>query len=155
MWLFILVSLLTPIEQCNSTIFGYKGDEYAGGNALYLRRPVDPEHDIGIAHRTLPLGSMVLLHVPKNNTWTAAVVIDRGPYGRTDAEGNWYNGAIEWKKGRRFRKGSRWNGCVDLTPKAAKLLKHDGWEKIVVYRIPGVRVDRYEESEYLAPRGNT
>jgi hypothetical protein len=138
--------LHSPVQQCNSTIFGYEGDKYSGSKALYLGRPVDPEHDIGIAHRGLPLGSLVVLHVPKRDTFVVAVVIDRGPYGRIDKDGNWYNGASEWKahvrRNKPYSPGSRWNGCIDITPRAAELLEHDGWEVVQAYPLEGSHLPR-------------
>ena len=146
MWLLLVAALMAPPERCSSTQFGYDGDVYAGGRAKHLGRPVDPQHDIGIAHRTLPLGSLVLLHVPDKETWVVAVVIDRGPYGRIAKDGSWYNGASDWKRcGRNekcYPKGSRWNGCADLTPRAGRLLKHDGWERIELYPAPGTFISR-------------
>ena len=146
MWLALIAMLMGTPETCNSTQFGYEGDKYAGGRALHLGRPVNPETDVGIAHRTLPLGSQVLLHVPKRGTWTVAVVIDRGPYGRIDANGDWYNGASDWKRCRRkkdcYPKGSRWNGCADLTPRAGTFLSHDGWERIEVYPVKNSFIPR-------------
>jgi len=32
---------LGPPETCNSTFFGTPGDKWAGGDALYLKRPVN------------------------------------------------------------------------------------------------------------------
>lgn len=161
MWLMLLISLMSSApEVCSSSEFGYEGDYLAGGRARHLGRPVDPLHDIGIAHRTLPLGSVVLLNVPKRGTWVFAVVIDRGPYGRTRPKGSecleddrllangrcWYNGAEEWRKCRRqgscYSEGSRWRGCADLTPKTARLLSHDGWERIRIFPVKGSFIPR-------------
>ena len=147
MWLMLLISLMSPApEVCSSSEFGYEGDYLAGGRARHLGRPVDPTHDIGIAHRTLPLGSVVLLNVPKMGTWVFAVVIDRGPYGRIDETGSWYNGAEEWREcGRRsscYPEGTRWRGCADLTPKTARLLSHDGWERIRIFPVKGSFIPR-------------
>ena len=148
MWMFILAVLLGSPEKCSSTEFGYQGDYLAGGKALHLGRPVDPQHDVGIAHRTLPLGSMVVLHIPSRDTWTTAVVIDRGPYGRLDSDGSWYNGASDWKRcGRKrgcYPPDTAWRGCADLTPKTAELLEHDGWEQIHIYPVKGSYVSRGE-----------
>ena len=44
-----------------------------------LRRPLDDEHDLVIAHRTLPCRSRVLLCLPRTRRCVVAVVGDRGP----------------------------------------------------------------------------
>jgi hypothetical protein len=141
----IWLGLLGQPQTCNSTIFG-TAEDYASGSAgttaRYLRRPVDPATDVGIAHRTLPLGTVVLLYQPKARVWAMAVVIDRGPYGRLDKDGAWYNGAAEWRAGRRYRPGSRWNGCADLTPRLALQLQHDGWERVRLWPLRWLRLAR-------------
>jgi hypothetical protein len=110
-------------EICSSTIFGQPGDKWAGGNALYLRRPVN-RHDEGIAHRTLPIGSRVLVRNIRTGKASTATVIDRGPYGAIH-RGKWV------LKKRAHHKG-RWRGCADLTPRTARLIEHNGREQVAV-----------------------
>lgn len=169
MWLLIALSLLGKPEVCNSTIFGMEGDRLAGRNALLLRRPVDPLTDMGVAHRSLPLGSLVIVEIPAKQTWAFAVVIDRGPYGRIRPEGSecpahgylrtngtcWTNGAYEyrecrnaypqwkhWKDPRCYYEDSWWNGCLDLSPALANTLDHDGWARVRVRVVRGVFFSR-------------
>jgi len=166
MWWLIALSLLGKPEVCNSTIFGMEGDVLAGHKARLLRRPVDPKTDMGIAHRSLPLGSLVVVEVPAKGTWAFAVVIDRGPYGRIRPVGSecpedgrllsdgrcWVNGAHAYRKCREagknpfdqscYYKGSEWRGGVDTTPALANALKHDGWERVRVRRVKGVMFSR-------------
>jgi hypothetical protein len=130
-----------------STIFGYKGDRYGSGATRCLRdelgrkRPVDPERDIGIAHRELDCGAVVHLTNMETGKTVRAVVIDAGPWGamsKNPATGErfWYI-----KRHREDRPGKadcpaqncpvgKWRGIADLTPKAAELLDHDGWARI-------------------------
>lgn len=163
-WLIVLKLLaIGQPEICASTIFGYPEDYRsgsAGKKARYLGRAIDPVRDIGHAHRSAPLGSVFLLHVPATGRWALSVTIDRGPYGRLLAPGSkcprhgrilkngrcWVNGAIEYRRcqaehpdlsplnSQCYKKGSRWNGCIDVAPAVAKLLGHDGWERIKAYR---------------------
>ncbi len=116
-------------ERCVSTIFGYPGDRWAGGNALLLKRPVN-DSDFGVAHRTLPLGSKVLVC---RDTCALATVIDRGPYGAMH-EGSWV------LKRRKSDPGV-WRGCLDTTPALAKALKHQGFDKVSVTPIPNYQTD--------------
>ena len=64
---------------------------------------------IGVAHRTLPCGTLVTFRNPANGREVTAQVIDRGPYvagrqwdlsrGLCDALDHCYTGAIEWRWG--------------------------------------------------------
>jgi len=131
-----------------STIFGYYGDRYGRSPTRCLydddgnKRPVDPEHDIGIAHRDLDCGAVVYITNLETGLSIRAVVVDAGPWGAMskNAAGKpiWYV-----KKNTNARPGrdvcpsrkcpvGRWRGIADLTPKAAELLGHDGWAKIVL-----------------------
>ena len=112
------------IELCLSTQFGHPGDGYGGRTpTIYYGRPVSAE-DMGIAHRTLPIGSTVLVLNVRTGKSAKALVIDRGPYGKLDEKGRWFNG-IRHKK----RKGN-YRGCADLTPRLAKTIDHNGKETV-------------------------
>jgi hypothetical protein len=122
----LLASLAgAPDERCSSTIFGQPGDKWAGGNALALGRPVAPD-DIGIAHRRLPLRSVVLLRNERTGRATLATVLDRGPYGATMPDGS-------WGLKRRHSEPGAWKGCADLTPRAASILEHDGRDPVSIW----------------------
>lgn len=71
-----------------ATVFGFTGDLYAGGNARFLGRPINPDPVTGdrcIAHRTLPGWTDVWLTY-KGKRWHA-YVCDRGTYGCALAPG--------------------------------------------------------------------
>lgn len=124
----VLVALgFQPMEKCNSTIFGYPGDKWAGGDALYYKRPIQPG-DIGIAHRRLPVGSIIAVEHLDTGKWAIGRVVDRGPYGAIH-EG-------EWVLKRRRSEPGKWRGCADLTPDMAMLIGHDGFDRVRVWRLP-------------------
>ncbi len=66
---------------------------------------------LGVAHRTLPCGTLVTFRNPANGRQITVPVIDRGPYvsGRTwdmskglcEYLGHCYTGSIEWRWGSR------------------------------------------------------
>lgn len=123
--------LFSQPQTCNSTIFGYEGDRHAGGNALALGRPVRPG-DYGIAHRRWKMGTRILIKNLRTGKKAFGEVIDRGPYGAIDSEGNWFlksPGSIDRDKPGRFR------GCADLTPDLAKAIGHDGFDRVRVWRV--------------------
>lgn len=65
---------------------------------------------LGVAHRTLPCGTLVTFRNPANGRTVTVRVIDRGPYvpgrqwdmsaGLCKALGHCYTGALEWRWGR-------------------------------------------------------
>ncbi len=124
-------------EGCISTQFAHKGDALAGGASPYLRkiRPEDPyvrPTDVGVAHRTLPFGTTVEITLPRTEKTTTAIVLDRGPFGRTDKNGDWYNGAAFYRKHKGGKiPGTGWVGCLDMTPPVVDALGHNGKERVI------------------------
>ena len=115
---------LTMHEECNSTQFGMSGDQLAGGDALCLHRPINST-DIGIAHRWLPCGAKVQLTNLSNGQTVEAVVVDHGPYGALDSDGNWFIKRDPAAPG-------TYRGCADLTPAAGRAIGHTGWNRIIL-----------------------
>lgn len=124
---FILALFTADVKSCQSTIFGQPGDEWAGGNALYLGRKIN-QSDLGIAHRWWPLGSTVIVQHTRTGRMAVARVLDRGPYGATDENGDW---TLKLKQS----DPGRWRGCADLTPALARLIGHDGFDRVRLWRI--------------------
>lgn len=136
----VLISLWLPIglalllasgdaQVCMSTQFGAPGDGYGGRTPTRLTgRPVTSS-DVGIAHRDWPIGASIRVgHIASGRT-SRAVVIDRGPYGKLDAKGRWFNGARDRKR------SGTWRGCADLTPALARRIGHRGRDWIYIRRI--------------------
>lgn len=121
----------------------------SSGPGFCIKRAINPDlksGDIGIAHRSLPCNSKVLLINPKNGKHVYATVVDRGPYGaatKYDDRATWYvkfkNHTKPTKKVCRVLR-SRGLPCkplpyrsvADLTPRAKHLLNHSGMGPIVV-----------------------
>lgn len=64
-----------------------------------------------IAHRELPCFTKVVICNPRTNKCTNAIVKDRGPFGVT--------------------KG-KYTSIVDMTPEIARIIKHNGKEKVII-----------------------
>lgn len=109
-------------EKCIATVFGTPGDRWAGGNAMCLGKPVGP-YTLGIAHRSLPCGTPVLVRNVRTGRAIVVPVIDRGPYGALLEDGTW---AVK----RSRTDPGRWRGCADLTPLTGMLIGHDGWDRV-------------------------
>lgn len=120
--------ILLIMQVCLSTQFGHPGDGHGGTTpTIHTKKPVT-EHDMGIAHRTWKMGARVRVKNIRTGKVAIARVIDRGPYGKTDAEGRWFNSR---KKGNRQREGT-YRGCADLTPKLARSIGHNGKELVKI-----------------------
>ncbi len=131
----LVLSWSRPVT-CDSTIFGFPGDRYGGRTPTVLTgKPVTPA-DIGIAHRTWKMGTLV--HVTNKRTGLTAtgIVLDRGPYGMIDENG-WFNSRRERARAAALlkRKGQKaYRGCADLTPALAALIGHRGRDIIILRR---------------------
>lgn len=118
---------------CWSTIFGYPGDGHGGRTPTVLyKRPVSAT-DLGIAHRAWPMGARIRITNLRTKLSAEGVVLDRGPYGKVDKDGRWFN-----SRRHRSRIG-RYRGCADLTPALAKLIGHDGKDRVRVTLLRGRR----------------
>jgi len=125
----IVLSLMIAVgvldhDVCVVSIFGGDADLHRGGPARYLGRRVE-SHDRGVAHRTLPLGALVAVYLPRTRRVTLARVIDRGPYGARLDDGTY---TIK----RRARDPGTWRGCIDLAPATAAELGHRGLERAII-----------------------
>jgi hypothetical protein len=113
-------------QVCMSTQFGHPGDGYGGRTPTLLHdRPVEPG-DMGIAHRRWPIGSPIRIKNLETDQVSYGVVLDRGPYGKTDADGNWFNARRERERDGTYR------GCADLTPDLARAIGHKGKTKVKI-----------------------
>jgi len=124
----ILAFSLAPAQHqtCMSTQFGHPGDGYGGRTPTVLYdRPVRPG-DMGIAHRSWPMGAYIRIENLKTGQRSFGRVIDRGPYGKLDAEGNWFNA-----RKKRNRVG-KYRGCADLTPSLARAIGHRGKTRVKI-----------------------
>jgi len=110
------------VETCLSTMFGYEGDKWVGGVARCTGLPVDA-HTLGIAHRTLPCGTMVRVVNERTGAAVAVPVIDRGPYGALLPDGSWVVKRTKADPG-------EWRGCADLTPRTGALVGHTGLQVV-------------------------
>lgn len=121
-WLRLLL-LLIHSHHCWSSTFGWRGDPLAGGNAACLGRPLRPG-EVGVAHRTLPCGTMVLLLNARTWEFVVAPVVDHGPYGARLEDG-------EWTLKRTAADPGEWRGCLDVSRAAARAIDHDGMQPVI------------------------
>jgi hypothetical protein len=134
------------VEGCISSRFGGVNDKHRGGPSPYLGRRVE-YGDSGIAHRTRPLGSWVVI-CNMDHRWplcSAAQTIDRGPYGAMYPAGpKPRDGCKKRDSGRWWcvkkpfygRDGGRYRGCADVAPKTQRAIDHDGWARVRLYSVP-------------------
>lgn len=87
--------------------------------------------DYGIAHRTWPMGTRVVVCNERTGLCGFGRVLDRGPYGARGSDGVWF---IKSPGGEWSRPG-RYLGCADLTPDLAGVIEHDGRDPVILYKI--------------------
>ena len=125
----VLTLLGTPSETCNATVFGGAADRHRGGPSRCLTPPRRIRaDDHGIAHRTLPCGSWVLVTSRRTGRSVLTRVIDHGPYGAVDATG-------EWVLKRRRSDPGKWKGCADLTYPVGEMLGIGGRGQVTIRRL--------------------
>ncbi len=132
-------SLVQTPEIGLASRYGYPGDPYepvgqapackARLTAQWGRAGWRDAFAKGVAHRTHPCGTKLLICRLHTSQCTEAVVVDRGPYGAIDARGRWH-------MRRKLRNGERWRGIVDLLPKVAKKLGIRGLEEVSLFQTP-------------------
>ena len=141
-----LFSLSHPPEIGLASRYGYPGDRYENFKQPYacygsLTKKWGKERykealKTGVAHRTLPCGTKILICKQKkakllpsdkyiSGPCTPAIVVDRGPYGALDRRGRWH-------RRKRLYPGERWRGIIDLLPPVAQKLGVWGLEKVVI-----------------------
>lgn len=112
------------VERGKITRFADVGDRWRGGKSPCLGRRV--EHtDWGVAHRTLPCGTLVRVTNRRTGLTVVAPVITRGPYGATLDDGTW---VIK----RRAADPGAWRGILDATPPVFHALAARSFDRVAV-----------------------
>jgi hypothetical protein len=119
------------VDEGWGTIYGFPGDEWAGGPLACDGKPI-PQDEPVCAHRWLPCGTQVAVFNLERPGVTTCRVGDRGPYG---ADGQ-----------------NRWKGVIDMTPFVAKGANLDGKDFVrLLYRLPAPESKTYESMLWLNP----
>jgi len=123
---------------CVGTQFAHKGDKWAGEKFFCLNRKVDNK-TLGVASRTLPCHSLVLVTNIRTGRSVRARVIDTGPYWSVPSHCDPMEPSC-WKQGRPIvRKvlhhstGRKFAGCIDITEPTAQRIGLNGKEPVIVY----------------------
>ncbi len=128
----------TPVDAGLAARYGYPGDRYAGKPQYacqsVLAKQVGDESwqnmlRHGVAHRSLPCGTPLIICTKKENLCTKAWVVDRGPFGAVDAKGRWH-------ARKHLKRGERWRGILDLLPGPAKALELTGLKYVYMFKVP-------------------
>jgi hypothetical protein len=124
-------SIFYPVEKTNNGILACGGGKWEDKNL-----PLCAYRNMGTPKENkLDCGSWVLIKNERTGKEAWCKVLDRGPYGKIDEDGNWFNGATEYKEAKaegRSQKKGRWRGIIDMSPAVAKKIGHNGMEKVTV-----------------------
>lgn len=124
-----------PIDLGLAARYGYPGDKLAGKKEFacqdILIKKLGKKHwnemlARGVAHRTLPCGTDVVICSRHSYRCTLATIVDRGPFGALDEKGRWH-------RRRRLGPKEHWRGILDLLPRPAKVLGIMGVQNVVVW----------------------
>jgi hypothetical protein len=122
------------MQVCLSTQFGHIGDGHGGRTpTIYYKRPVS-KTDMGIAHRTWPIGAKIRITNLRTKKSAVGVVLDRGSYGMRDKKG-WFNSRKKKNRARakalKAKLGEKaYRGCADITYGLAAKIGHNGMERV-------------------------
>jgi hypothetical protein len=109
-------------EKGLATRYGDPGDKLTGKHLSCTQQPMQPGQ-LACAHRTLPCGSVLLLHNPRTKRFAVCEVLDRGPFGAILPSGDWGVKIHPSEPG-------KWRGILDLAPAVAQALAFNGRERI-------------------------
>lgn len=121
-------------ETGKASRYGYVGDPYdsvgkfaceASLTKKFGRAKWTKMKEMGVAHRTLPCGTPIVICKDKV-TCINAWVVDRGPFGALDQKGHWYARA-------KLKPGERYRGIVDLLPMPSQKLNVYGIEPVTLF----------------------
>ncbi len=129
--------LATDVYPSNGRIIGYS-DSTDGIKTIWFQR--SPRLDVGVAHRTLPVGSWIIVENPFTGDRDVFRVIDRGPYAKrvggkmiTDVKGS---------------HSEPYASCLDITYLAGVKLRHSGSQRIRMWPVPKDSVLAYMLNRY-------
>lgn len=122
-------STFYPHEELNNGKFACGGDW------------IDPEWQV-CATRTptreswgIPCGAWVQIENVRTKDTAWCKVMDRGPYGKHDADGVWFNAALDRKQaakeGRKRREG-KYRGIIDMSKSVSDQLNSNGLVRVRV-----------------------
>lgn len=114
----LLAQLIAPPQLGNAGVYGYPGDRWDNGQLACRQRA-----QYGVAHRTLPCGTRVVIC---SKRCVVATAIDRGPFGALDERGRY----VVRRHG--LRRGDRgYRGALDLRPETADAIGLDGYGVVI------------------------
>jgi hypothetical protein len=135
MTLLFAMSLLVGVQAGNASRYGYAGDNFDRVGTFACQRRLATQYgvqkwkkmrDAGVAHRTLPCGTPIGLCLSRTGNCTTAYVVDRGPWGAINRQGEWHARA-------RLKRGEPYRGELDLLPGVYSALNLVGIEKVLYW----------------------
>jgi hypothetical protein len=153
LFLLLTTSLPFPVHDQSGTAsrFGDPGDKWIGGTLKCAPdKYVDSQMRV-CAHRSYACGTVLVIENSRTGMKTWCRVMDRGPYGANvfadDGQLVYISGAPAWyvKKTRSQRPPrrlcgaggcvGRWRGILDMSPAVSDAIRHNGLERVKVWRL--------------------
>ena len=138
MTLLLALSLLSAMKSGNASRYGYEGDPYDNVGTFACRRQLEARfgrrgfeymRNHGVAHRTLPCGAQLGVCLARTGLCTTAFVVDRGPWGTLNRNGEWH------VRTGRLLPGEHYRGELDMLPGTYTALGLVGIERVLLWNI--------------------
>ncbi|MFO0657246.1 MAG: hypothetical protein U0787_19525 [Polyangia bacterium] len=154
MTLLLALTMLAGMDVGNGSRYGYEGDLFDNVGTFACRRTLTVRYgqkgwqkmrNHGVAHRTLPCGTRLGICNPRTGRCTAAYVVDRGPWGALDRNGEWHvrTGPL--------RPGEHYRGVLDLLPGVYSAIDLQGIEKVYYWPLPDPQQSQASRENRLPP----
>lgn len=139
MTLLFAMAIISGMQSGNASRYGYAGDTMDQVGSFACQRRLEARHggagwrarrDRGVAHRTLPCGTPIGVCLARTGQCTTAYVVDRGPWGALDRQGQWH------QRTDRLRPGERYRGELDLLPNVFNRIGLVGIESVLFWPLP-------------------
>lgn len=154
MTLLLALTMLAGMDAGNGSRYGYEGDLFDNVGTFACRRTLTVRYgqkgwqkmrNHGVAHRTLPCGTRLGICNPRTGRCTSAYVVDRGPWGALDKNGEWHvrTGPL--------RAGEHYRGVLDLLPGVYSAIDLQGIEKVYFWPLPDPQQSQSSRDNRLPP----
>lgn len=152
--LLLAISMLVGMEAGNGSRYGYEGDQFDNVGTFACRRTLAARYgqktwqkmrQHGVAHRTLPCGTRLGICNQRTGRCTTAYVVDRGPWGALDRNGEWHVRTSKLLPGEHYR------GVLDLLPGVYSAIDLQGIEKVYYWLMPDPEQSQSSRENRLPP----
>ena len=152
--LLLAISMMAGMDVGNGSRYGYEGDAFDNVGTFACRRTLASRYgqktwqkmrDHGVAHRTLACGTRLGICNQRTGRCTTAYVVDRGPWGALNHNGEWHVRTGKLLPGEHYR------GVLDLLPGVYSAIDLQRIEQVVFWPMPDPHQAQTSRDNRLPP----